>query len=77
MDKATEDVELTQEISKQNILAKVVNAQETVHSDQTGRLPVQSIQGNTLLMVYFDVDANYINAESMHNHYDSQMIQAY
>jgi hypothetical protein len=36
LDEPTEDVELTQAISKQNILIKVVNAQETVYSDQTG-----------------------------------------
>jgi hypothetical protein len=28
-------------------------------------------------MVYFDVDANYIDAKPMQNHWDSQMIQAY
>jgi hypothetical protein len=50
LDEPTEDIELTQAIAKQNIFVKVVNAQETVYSDQTGRLPVQSSQGNTLLM---------------------------
>jgi hypothetical protein len=36
-------VELTQAItSKQNILVKVFNANETVFTDQTGRFPVQS-----------------------------------
>jgi hypothetical protein len=77
LDEPTEDVELTQAITKQNISVKVVNAQETAYSNQTGGLPVQSSQGNTLLMVYFDVDANYIDAEPMQNHKDNQMIQAY
>jgi hypothetical protein len=70
LDEPTEDVELTQAIAKQNIFIKVVNAQETVYSNQTGRLPVQSSQGNTLLMVYFDVDANYIDAKPIRNHKD-------
>jgi hypothetical protein len=48
-----------------------------VYSNQTGQLPVQSSQGNTSLMVYFDVDANYIDAEPKRNHKDNQMIQAY
>jgi hypothetical protein len=77
LDDPTEDVELTRAIKKQNIFVKVVNAQETVYSDQTGWLTVQSSQGNTLLMVYFDVDANYIDAEPIRNHKDNQMIQAY
>jgi hypothetical protein len=77
LDEPAEDVELTQAIAKQNISFKVVNAQETVYSDQTGRLPMQSSQGNTSLMVYFNVDANYINAEPIQNHKDNQMIQAY
>ncbi len=77
LDEPTEDVELTQAIAKQNISVKVVNAQETVYSDQTGRLPMQSSQGNTSLMVYFNVDANYINAKPIRNHKDNQMIQAY
>ncbi len=45
------DVELTQTIAKQNILVKVVNAHETVYSNQTGWLPVQSNKGNWLLTV--------------------------
>jgi hypothetical protein len=48
-----------------------------VYSNQTGWLPVQFSQQNTLLMVYFNVDANYINAEPIRNHKDNQMIQAY
>ncbi len=38
---------------------------------------MQSSQGNTLLVVYFDVDANYIDAKPIRNHKDNQMIQAY
>ncbi len=77
LDEPTEDVELTQAIAKQNIFVKVVNAQETVYPDQTGKLPVQSSQRNTSLIVYFDVDANYINAKPIRNHKDNQMIQSY
>jgi len=64
---STEEGELIRAISKQNILI----------SDQTGRLPVQSSRGNTSLMVYYDVDANHIDAEPIRSHHDSQMIPAY
>jgi hypothetical protein len=53
----SEDKELTRTVVKHNILVKVKNAQETVYTDQTGRLPVQSSRGYTSPMVYFDVDA--------------------
>jgi hypothetical protein len=73
------DVKLTHTSAKHNILVKVLNAHNTVYSNQTGRLPVQSNKGNQLLMVYYDVDANYIDAEPMRkcNHADSLMIKAY
>ena len=69
--------ELTRAITKHTILVKVINANETVYTDQTGRLPIQSSKGNTSLMIYYDVDANYINAEPLRNHADNQMISAY
>ncbi len=71
------DVELTHTSVKHNILVRVFNAHNTVYTNQTGWLPVQSNNGNQLLMVYYDVDANYIDAEPMRNHADSSMIQAY
>jgi hypothetical protein len=74
---AEADVELTWTIAKQNILVKVINAHETVYSDQTGWLPVQSNRGNWLLRVYYDVDANYIDAEPMKDHKDNSMIRIY
>jgi hypothetical protein len=77
LDEIPEEEELTRVITKQNIMVKVVNATETIYTDQTGRLPVQSSKGNTSLMVMFDVDANAIDAEPIRSHHDSQMIPAY
>ena len=71
------DVKLNRTLTKHNILVKVVNAQQTVYSDQTGRLPVQSNRGNRLLMVLYEVDGNYIDAELMRDHSDKSMIKAY
>ena len=73
----TEETELTQTLAKQNIMMKIFNASETVYSDQTGRLPVQSSRGNTSIMCLFDVDANYIAVEPIRSHNDNQMIPAY
>jgi len=73
----SEKEELTRTVSTQNILIKVINASETVYSDQTGRLPVQSSRGNTSIMVYYDVDSNCIDVEPIRNHHDNQMIPAY
>ena len=72
-----QDDELRRAVTKHHILVKIINADETVFTDQTGRLPVQSSRGNTSLMVYYDVDANYIDAEPIRNHADPQMIVAY
>lgn len=77
VDEVSEESELTRSITKQNILVKVINASEMVYTDQTGWFPVQSNKGITLLMVYYDIDANYIDAEPIRNHTDSQMIAAY
>ncbi len=41
VDPTSENEELTPTLSKHNILVKVINASETVYTDQTGRLPVQ------------------------------------
>ena len=67
-EEVTEEEELTCATTKHNILVKIINAEETVYTDQTGRFPVQSSKGNTSLMVYFDVDANYIDAEPIWSH---------
>ncbi len=52
----TDDSELTRVITKRNILLKVINTDETVYTDQTGRLvPFQSSRGNTSLMVLMQI----------------------
>ena len=52
-------------------------AQRLMYTDQTGKIQVQPIRGKTSLMVYHDVDANYIDAEPLRNYMYSQMISAY
>jgi len=77
VDEVSERTELTRAVTKQNLLIKIFNASGTIFSDQTGRLPVQSSRGNTSLMILYDIDANYIDAEPLRNHSDPQMIVAY
>ena len=57
----TETNKLSQALAKQSIMVKVVNVDATVYTDQGGRFPVQSNRGNTSVMVYYDVDANFID----------------
>jgi hypothetical protein len=68
VEETSEDKALTRAVAKHNILVKVLNAPNTVYSNQTGRIPVQSNRGNCFLMVFYDVDSNYIDAEPMKNH---------
>ncbi len=73
----SEDKVLTRAVAKHNILVKVLNAHNTVYSDQTGCLPVQSNRGNHFLMIFYNVDSNHIDAEPIKYHQDNSMIQAY
>ena len=77
VEETSKDEELTRAVAKQNIMIKMVNASETIYTDQTGKLPVQSSKGKTLLMVMYDVDANAIDAEPIRSHHNSHMIPAY
>jgi len=54
-----------------------MNAHRTMYSDQTGRFPMQSNRGNKLLMVAYDVDSNYIDAEPAHDSNQRSLITAY
>ncbi len=73
-DDTSEDEELTRATTKHNVMIKIVNADTTLYTDQTGRFPIQSSKGNTSLMCTFDVNANNIDAEPLCNHSDVQMI---
>jgi hypothetical protein len=64
-------------LSKHHLLVKVVNAHNTVYTDQTGNFPIQSSRGKRLLMLFYDVDGNYIDVKPMKDHKDNSMIAAY
>ena len=56
---------------------QIHNANNTAHSDQTGRFPVTSSSGNKYIMVLVEVDGNFIDAELMKNETVGSMIKAY
>ena len=62
--------------TKNKVFIKIFNAHDTIHTDQTGNLPVTSSRGHKFLMVLVNVDGNYINAEPVKDHTDASLIQA-
>ena len=60
-----------------DILTKIHNAAETMHTDQTGRFPATSSSGNKYIMVMVEVDGNYIDAEPLKDKTAGAMIKAY
>ena len=56
---------------------QIHNANDTAHSDQTGRFPVTSSSANKYIIVLVEVDGNFIDAEPMKNKTAGSMIKAY
>ncbi len=77
MDINNGDIELDRMLKEHNIMVKVIHAHTMMYTDQTGRFPVQSSRSNKLLMVLFEVDGNYINAEPMKDSHEHSLIKAY
>ncbi|KAL7478365.1 hypothetical protein ACHAW6_004131 [Cyclotella cf. meneghiniana] len=50
---------------------------EAIFSDQTGKCPQTSLQGNKYIMVMVDIDSNTILVEPMKSRSDKEMIIAY
>jgi hypothetical protein len=73
----TEIAELQQTLTRHNLLVKVVHVKQTVFSGQTGCFPVQSSQGNCLVMLFYDVGSNYIDAKPMKDNKVNSLIAAY
>ena len=47
-----------------------------IHTDQTGRFPVQSSRGSKYIMILFDYDINAILAEAMNSRTAQEMVRA-
>jgi hypothetical protein len=48
-----------------------------IHTDQTGKFPVQSSTGNNYLLVLYAYDPNYIHAEPLKNRTAGEILAAY
>ncbi|KAL7547782.1 hypothetical protein ACHAWF_012589 [Thalassiosira exigua] len=57
-----------------DIYVKVVDLQETIYTDQTGKFPYLSSKGNRYIMVAVHIDANYIAMQPMKNRTEGQII---
>ncbi|KAL7525440.1 hypothetical protein ACHAWF_004304, partial [Thalassiosira exigua] len=60
-----------------DIFIQIVDLQETIYTDQTGKFPYLSSKGNRYVMVAVHIDANYITMEPMKNRTEGQMIETY
>ena len=69
--------QLTSEKRMKDVYLKVHNANNTMHSDQTGCFPATSSSGNQYIMVLVEVDGNYIDAEPMKNRTSGSMVKTY
>ena len=52
-------------IKKNDVYCKIWYMKEKIYTDQTGKFPVQSIIGHRYIMVFVEIDENYINTEPM------------
>jgi hypothetical protein len=71
------DVKLDRTIKKHDVMVKVIHARTMMYTNQTGWFPVQSSRGNKLIMVLYEIDGNYIDAEPMQDSQESSLIKAY
>lgn len=61
----------------QYIYAACEPVTSTVHSDQTGALPITSISGNKYIFILYDEDSNYIDDIPIPSRTKLQILQAY
>jgi hypothetical protein len=54
----------------QDMFIRIHNANDTAHSDQTGRFPVTSSSGNKYIILLVEVDGNFIDAKPIKKQQD-------
>jgi hypothetical protein len=60
-----------------DVYIKIHSASRTMYTDQPGRFPATSSNGNQYIMVLVEVNRNYIDAEPMKNRSAGSMTKAY
>ncbi len=63
-------------VKKHDILIMVYNTKATMYSDQTGKFPTVSSEGNKYVMVLHNLDSNLSWAEPMRNQTGGELILA-
>ncbi len=60
-----------------NLFICIINADNTMYTDQPGHFPATSSKENKYIMVLVEIDGNNINAETMKSKTEGVMIKAY
>ena len=55
----------------------VFNAKDTMYTDQTGQFPITSMRRNKYIMIMYEVNGNYIDAEPFKNKTDDELTKTY
>lgn len=55
----------------------VFNAHDTLYTDQTGQFPITSMRRNKYIMIMYEVNGNYIDAEPFKNRTDEELTKTY
>ena len=75
-----DDTHPTNETSTDYVYATIIDRPTPtgkIYTDQTGRFPQQSSQGNNYLMVLYDYDSNAILVEPIKNRTQNELLRAY
>jgi hypothetical protein len=60
-----------------NVYIQIFNAEEIMHTNETGCFSANSSSGNKYIMVLVEIDGNYIDPEPMKDQTEGSMIKAY
>jgi hypothetical protein len=60
-----------------DLFIHIINADETMYTNQPGHFPAISSKGNKYIMVLVEIDGNYTNADLMKSKTEEAIIKAY
>jgi hypothetical protein len=60
-----------------DLFIRIINADNTMYPNQPGHFLAPSSKGNKYIMVFVEIDGNYIDAEPMKSKTEGAMIKAY
>ena len=74
---ASDEDEKTQRRKQHGIYVTVDQVKDTIHTDQTGKLPINSSRGHKYIMIVCEIDGNKVLAEPMKNKMEDSMVETY